>query len=530
MEDEKKKKKNKKKKNKQTKTTGDVVTHGIGESTYEDQNHVIEHNHHYQVLETTDVQNEGPKTDVDLDLDRRCINGTKDNSSKSSRWVGNPIQSQAITSMSFCQPVGCPIVYSRSPSRLHSSSVFSEAEKLYWMDKGASLEETIKKIQKENDTHIQKGACLEEKITTLQKENAAHIQKEASLEETIKNLQKENDTHMQKEASFEMKLLQLQNERGSWLQKEAGFEEKINKLIDETAILSLKGNSTKETVDSLSGDNTRLQAKVMELEESGNYLLRENQQLAESMSGLQSQIQNLEKSIASAHTSTLQPMHASGGEDTNTQMDAAQQLVEKLVTENAELVEKVNELYVELDQQGVTSDLSPDVGSEPTAGTAEKIYVADSISEFSKRTSAYDERPDSPKHVLIKDTSDCGDGVNAEDIAHIAGSIADSMEDVAIKAEGDDGEYIYAKDTAVIPNSPDTVDSEEIVQIPLDENEVGDPGLQLTHDDQTIHVPITDAPLIGAPFRLISFVARYVSGADLVSKSSVNSETVNSHE
>ncbi|CAL5390036.1 unnamed protein product [Camellia sinensis] len=473
MEDEKKKKKNKKKKNKQTKTTGDVVTHGIGESTYEDQNHVIEHNHHYQVLETTDVQNEGPKTDVDLDLDRRCINGTKD-------------------SIATAQ-----------------SSVFSEAEKLYWMDKGASLEETIKKIQKENDTHIQKGACLEEKITTLQKENAAHIQKEASLEETIKNLQKENDTHMQ---------------------KEAGFEEKINKLIDETAILSLKGNSTKETVDSLSGDNTRLQAKVMELEESGNYLLRENQQLAESMSGLQSQIQNLEKSIASAHTSTMQPMHASGGEDTNTQMDAAQQLVEKLVTENAELVEKVNELYVELDQQGVTSDLSPDVGSELTAGTAEKIYVADSISEFSKRTSAYDERPDSPKHVLIKDTSDCGDGVNAEDIAHIAGSIADSMEDVAIKAEGDDGEYIYAKDTAVIPNSPDTVDSEEIVQIPLDENEVGDPGLQLTHDDQTIHVPITDAPLIGAPFRLISFVARYVSGADLVSKSSVNSETVNSHE
>ncbi|KAL7248734.1 hypothetical protein ACSBR2_003476 [Camellia fascicularis] len=509
MEDEKKKKKNKKKKNKQTKTTGDVVTHGIGESTNEDQNHVIEQNHHYQVLETTDVQNEVPKTDVDLDLDRRCINGTKD------------------------------------------PSVFSEAEKLYWMDKGASLEETIKKIQKENDTHIQKEACLEEKITTLQKENATHIQKEASLEETIKNLQKENDTHMQKEASLEMKLLQLQSEKDSWLQKEAGFEEKINKLIDETAILSLKGlsleekikqmegerdswvqkeNSTKETVDSLSGDNTRLQAKVMELEESSNYLLRENQQLAESMSGLQSQIQNLEKSIASAHTSTMQPMRASGGEDTNTQMDAAQQLVEKLVTENAELVEKVNELYVELDQQGVTADLSPDVGSEPTAGTAEKIHVADSISEFSERTSAYDERPDSPKHVLIKDTSDGGDGVNAEDIAHIAGSIADYMEDVAVKVEGEDGEYIYAKDTAVIPNSPDTVDSEEIVQIPLDENEVGDPGLQLTHDDQTIHVPITDAPLIGAPFRLISFVARYVSGADLVNKSSVNSETVISHK
>lgn len=31
-------------------------------------------------------------------------------------------------------------------------------------------------------------------------------------------------------------------------------------------------------------------------------------------------------------------------------------------------------------------------------------------------------------------------------------------------------------------------------------------------------VPLVDAPLIGAPFRLVSFVARYVSGADLAEK------------
>ncbi|KAG6532218.1 hypothetical protein ZIOFF_006057 [Zingiber officinale] len=39
----------------------------------------------------------------------------------------------------------------------------------------------------------------------------------------------------------------------------------------------------------------------------------------------------------------------------------------------------------------------------------------------------------------------------------------------------------------------------------------------IINDDPVPHeeVPFTDAPLIGAPFRLISFMAKYVSGADL---------------
>ncbi|KAI8007450.1 DNA mismatch repair protein MLH3 [Camellia lanceoleosa] len=67
--------------------------------------------------------------------------------------------------------------------------------------------------------------------------------------------------------------------------------------------------------------------QVMELEESSKYLLRENQQLAESTSGLQSQIQNLEKSIASAHISTMQPMVLSGEMKTVTYLDTKQKLV-----------------------------------------------------------------------------------------------------------------------------------------------------------------------------------------------------------
>lgn len=73
----------------------------------------------------------------------------------------------------------------------------------------------------------------------------------------------------------------------------------------------------------------------------------------------------------------------------------------------------------------------------------------------------------------------------------------------------------------LVPNSPISYESREseIVQIPLDASEVQDLELQSATEVKNEAVSITDAPLIGAPFRLVSFVARYVSGADLVSKS-----------
>ena len=63
----------------------------------------------------------------------------------------------------------------------------------------------------------------------------------------------------------------------------------------------------------------------------------------------------------------------------------------------------------------------------------------------------------------------------------------------------------------------------EIVQIPLNDDDRGQtqpPLAQQVKVDDTEAVPLTDAPLIGAPFRLISFFAKYVSGADLVQEKS----------
>jgi hypothetical protein len=61
--------------------------------------------------------------------------------------------------------------------------------------------------------------------------------------------------------------------------------------------------------------------------------------------------------------------------------------------------------------------------------------------------------------------------------------------------------------------------SGEIVPVPLDDIQIHEDGPQPPGSAvDTDEVPFTDAPIVGAPFRLISFVARYVSGADLVNQ------------
>lgn len=95
----------------------------------------------------------------------------------------------------------------------------------------------------------------------------------------------------------------------------------------------------------------------------------------------------------------------------------------------------------------------------------------------------------------------------------------DSLEKTLVV--NDNSDSIHAEHAGDLQLVPD--DIEEIVQIPLDDNDVRDLQLQDTKNvENDDAVPITDAPLIGAPFRLISFFAKYVSGADLVSQNSSN--------
>lgn len=154
----------------------------------------------------------------------------------------------------------------------------------------------------------------------------------------------------------------------------------------------------------------------------------------------------------------------------------------------------MNELYVKLDRQTAVARLSS-TASVPDPMSPETSKTPDHVSQIHE-------------HFM---------SVPVQEL--------DSVEGVPVKEErnGLSNSDSHHADV-IIPNSSISDESSEIVQIPLDENEVvGDSELQADETDENVGVPLTDAPLIGAPFRLVSFFARYVSGADLVDKNSLNS-------
>lgn len=304
-------------------------------------------------------------------------------------------------------------------------------------------------------------ASLEQKIKELQEQLNTHLQREADLERDVSQSQKERNLWHHKEADLETRILQLQTEKDSWLQKEAGYEE----LVEEASTLRSTEKSAAETIASLNKDKSRLQAQVIELEASRNDISHQNQQLKEHVFHLQSKIQDLESSVA-ARLSSERTMHVTENDDMKSQLESAQALVEKLVFENEKLVEKVNNLNAELDEKTGT-----------TQSSEEDLLVRNSEeSGTDPMPSSSAEKPD-----------DMGSGLKSDKVM--------------------ESEVIRIKSKIVNP-----ISSGEIVQIPLDEK---DPTSKSAAASE---VGLTEAPLIGAPFRLISFVARYVSGADLVQK------------
>ncbi|CAN0879525.1 hypothetical protein LINGRAHAP2_LOCUS13100 [Linum grandiflorum] len=307
-------------------------------------------------------------------------------------------------------------------------------------------------------------AVMKEEISRLREENESHLRKEVGLEEKIRELQDRNDSHVQKQtclqADLEEKIGQLSIEKVSYLQKEADLETKISQLQREKGLWLEKENASNETIAKQNIDITRLRMQVVELEENKDNLSKENRLLVERQSDLQSTIQNLETSLTSAVEDSQKDL--SNRNDLNGQIEAAHALVKNLATENAELVEKVNELYAKLDRN-TTTEL------DPSSSSSSSIENDD---------------------TLVR---------NAELVAT-----------ESVKDEG-----------TLEPLPPET--DSEIVQVPVnDEIET-----ELDFEQQTVerdhhekeNVPLSDSPLIGAPFRLFSFVASYVSGADLVGPS-----------
>ncbi|CAF1700552.1 unnamed protein product [Brassica napus] len=220
---------------------------------------------------------------------------------------------------------------------------------------------------------------------------------------------------------------QLLDERSTFSQKEARLAKNLHH--DEKSSVAA-AESSREMISSLNNEIGTLRAQVMKLEDSRSNLQEQNKSLVETVSNLQVQRENHESNVKGASE-----------EELNSQIEAACTLVEKLMTENAELVEKVNELCIQLNQSQHAFASTPE-------SLAIEVQKSDTLEEI-------------PIHDELIRTDDSGD----------------------------------------------------IETAPLDRNlSVGE------EEEASGGVPLVDAPLIGAPFRLVSFVARYVSGADLAEK------------
>ncbi|PIA46121.1 hypothetical protein AQUCO_01600413v1 [Aquilegia coerulea] len=300
MEEDKKKKKNKKKKNKQTKPSEDpiVITPQLELS---DQNHTSASQQNYH---TEDVV--VPSTGVlepHFNPDNDHSNGTK-------------------------------------------QANLDEREIQLLLQKEAILEEKVKQLEDDKDSCIQREVVLEKKITDLQKETDHWLQKEASMDQKLQELLNEKTSWTLKGANLDDRIKQLENDKDSWIIKEANLDERIKQLENDKESWSIKENSTKDTIDRLTNDFMEVQAQVKVLQEFRDDFLQENQRLMERILFLQSQVQHLEESSSAfSTTKTDQMQHVTKDDDTKYQMEETGSVAEKLITEDAELVEKVIPIF-----------------------------------------------------------------------------------------------------------------------------------------------------------------------------------------
>lgn len=477
MEDEKKKKKNRKKKNRQNKFMDDT-TNGIGDSGNTDHNHSSAQDHQSHASETTEVQSKVPK--IDVDVENRLSDGVEgvvlEETVETSQRENNPPTEQQVA--------------------LEETSIGLQNDLSAYVQKEASLEETSTELLNDNDEHSKEEDILDEKIKRLQEESEIHLHKEAVMESKLLELEKEKDCWLHRQIHLEEEFSHLVGKTDSLLSKEVSLVEKFKQLEMERDLWLEKENSTGETMASLNGNVSRLQAQVMELEESRNFLLHEIQRLGETISGLQIQVENLEKHAAIRSSATA---------DT---------------------------VFLKPDPQGVENNYFPAAASESIVGITEQVENADSTPKIMETPPSFTDQINISQDVVIQGERNIADDLMEKDTAHAINSLPESsastslpvktiesFEDVAFQSESEDHRNIDAKDAILVSNSPYGNGTNEIVQIPVDENHVVGSTLQPQLYEEKTDIPLSDSPLIGAPFRMVSFFARYVSGADLVNKS-----------
>ncbi|KAK4796612.1 hypothetical protein SAY86_028938 [Trapa natans] len=225
-----------------------------------------------------------------------------------------------------------------------------------------------------------------------------------------------------------------------------GVEPSNSDLASEKQVRLQIEKSNKETISIMEMELRNLRLQVEGLEESKTVSMQENERLTD---------------------------RSSECDILNSQLDGACVLVEKLITENSELIEKVNELYLKLDKLKVSSRHSH-VGYNSTFGRDGTTDVVDGHSVSSKNLLVLAEKTEPPSEMVI------------------------------------------------VQDEPLHSHTGELVQLHPDETDVqtSEQGRGGAVEESMTTIPLSDARLIGAPFRFISSVAGYVSGADLADKNS----------
>lgn len=276
--------------------------------------------------------------------------------------------------------------------------------------------------------------------------------------------------HAQNEVLLEEKLNSLQNGYDMLVKKEEVLDNKVKCIEDVNGVLTHQETSLKERLTGLEEINKALQDQVKVLDESSKTTVEENQRLVTSVDELQSRLQILEAKIALTEASVSKQVLENEVMD---QTDLAGSPLHKQTAGFTTMISKGNELIAD---RGLNSSL---------------IVTSDNIYGHVSNIPASAYASNHPDETLVNFPEATG--------SNVAGQ---SLIDVNAHQGFDE-----------------TRMNGEIVPVPLDDIQIHEVDPQPPGSDfESAEVPFTDAPIVGAPFRLISFVARYVSGADLVNQ------------
>ncbi|XP_066393370.1 uncharacterized protein [Miscanthus floridulus] len=274
---------------------------------------------------------------------------------------------------------------------------------------------------------------------------------------------------------------QLENEKSLWLQKVSTMEGELEKLHSK--------------VGCHAQNEVLLEGKVNSLQSGYDVLIKKEEVLDNKVR----HIDNINDTLT--HQEALLKERLSGLEETNkallVQVKVLEEASNNTFEENQMLVKKIDELDSRL--QALEAKCAPSEASMVEKGN--KLIAERGLSSSVKINpdNSYGQIYDIPSNAYASNYPE-ETSIQLPEIG-TSNSIVQGHVDV--------NEHRF--------DGPRT--SEEIVPLPLDDIQIHeDYPQQPGAADETDEVPFSDAPIIGAPFRLISFVARYVSGADLVNQ------------